>query len=108
MWVTAVPADAPVMVIVASQPGCPACDDYLPRFERLAAPYAAQGLPILHIDTNDERPEAQVWMDRARVTSTPSTYVVQHLRRGGRAWKVEGAVDDATIAQLLDYAMALR
>lgn len=108
MWRNAIPPNEPVIVMVVSQEGCGACEEYLPRFAAIAAPYAQQGLAIIHLDAADDRPEAQAWMDQVKVESTPTTYVLRHRGRGGGVWKLEGGVDDATIKQTLDFAQAMR
>jgi thiol-disulfide isomerase/thioredoxin len=106
MWRNVIPQDARAVVIVVSQDGCGACEDYLPRFTKLAAPYAAT-LPMIHLDAADMRPEAQAWMDQVKVESTPSTYVLRHNSIGGGVWRLEGSQDDATIEQTLKFASKL-
>lgn len=105
MFLNAVPLNAPVLVIVVSQDGCGHCEEYLPRFERVAAQYPE--LAMMHLDANDSRPEMVSWMEQFRLESTPTTYVMRHASRGGGAWRVEGAVDDQTIARTLDFARSI-
>lgn len=105
-WRNDIPVDARAIVMVVSQDGCGACEDYLPRFEKVAAPYSA-AIPIIKLDAADERPEAQQLMDQVKTESTPTTYVLRHNSLGGGVWRIEGSQDENTIRQLLEWAKAL-
>ena len=95
--------NANVIVIVFVMDGCPACENYLPRFKRIAKPYSKAGIQIAVFDANSKDDRVQDFADRINVRATPTTAV---LPRGQGLVKVEGAVDDATIKQLLDLAYA--
>lgn len=69
--------DMPVAIIVWTQEGCPACDEYMPKFQRIAQQYS-QCLPVIIADV-EKFPRAA---DLLRVQSTPSTMVVRYGRRG--------------------------
>lgn len=106
MFLTDIPPDAPVLVVVVTQEGCGHCDEYLPRFQHIAGAYS--DVAILHLDANDSRPEMSGWMEQSHLESTPTTYVMRHPMRGGGVWRTEGAVDDATILNILNFARGLR
>lgn len=106
MFLDGIPNPPPrVLVIVVSQEGCGHCEEYMPRFVRIAAAYP--DVAMMAMDANDDRDEAQRWMEQFKVESTPTTYVLRHHALGGGAWRVEGAVDDATIARTLDFARSM-
>jgi thiol-disulfide isomerase/thioredoxin len=100
-----IPTQAPVLVIVVSQPGCGHCEDYLPKFQRVAARYPE--LAMVHLNAADARPEMQAWMEQWKLESTPTTFIMRNSNRGGGVWKVEGDVDEAQIAQTLDFARSM-
>lgn len=85
--------DAPVVVIVVHQQGCGACEEYLPRFQNIAAKYA-RCIPHLVVDANDY-PEAA---DALKIASTPTTLVLRHGRMTSR--NLTGAAEDADIEKL--------
>lgn len=99
-----------VAVVVVAMAGCPACEEYEPRFRRFVPYY--RSLRFVHIDALDQRPAAQEWMDRYQVSATPSTLVVRRTASDRpelryEVWKIDGSVDDATIKQTLDFAYSL-
>ena len=89
----------PRRVLVFLQDGCPACHDFTPRIGRLGGPYRARGLPIERIDINS--PQGKALAKRFGVDATPTTVVL----RGPGSFKMVGAVDDASISQLLAAAV---
>ena len=106
MFLGAVPTDAPVLVLLVTQPGCGHCEEFMPRFRRVASAYP--DLAMMHLDASDQRPEVQDWMDQFHLESTPTVFVLRHAALGGGAWRVEGAVPDAQIAHTLEFARRMR
>lgn len=85
--------DAPVVVLVVHQEGCGACEEYLPRFQRIADRYS-RCIPHLVVDAN-VYPEAA---DALKVDSTPTTLVLRHGRMTSR--NLAGAAADEDIEKL--------
>lgn len=81
--------------------GCGACEEFMPRFVRVATPYYQHGLPIGVYDIAKDQKAAQ-FGDRLGVTATPTTIV---RTRSGRMVKHIGSVNDTEIAKLLNGAM---
>jgi len=91
-------SQARAIVVVFSQAGCPACDEYIPRFQAIAA---AQPIPWRVIDVGHR--DAEDISDNYGIEATPTTMV---LKKPTGAAKAEGALDDATIQQLFALAAA--
>jgi thiol-disulfide isomerase/thioredoxin len=103
---TSVPQTAKVVMVVISMADCPACEDYLPRFQRIAANYAQVGIPVLYLDAEDEDSGVQAWMDGHGVEATPTTLLLRRPEAGGGVWKLDGSQPDAAIQQAFDFAYA--
>lgn len=69
----------PVAVICWTQEGCPACEDYLPKFLKVAERYS-RCLPIIVADVNQYGHAANEF----RVESTPTTVISRYGRRSFR------------------------
>jgi thioredoxin-like negative regulator of GroEL len=69
--------EMPVAVVVFTQEGCPACEEYMPKLLTVAEQYKGC-LPVIVADVNKFPGAADVW----RIQSTPSTLVVRYGRRG--------------------------
>jgi hypothetical protein len=94
-----------VIVVVFAMPDCPACEDYVPRFLKRAAPYQQQGgVPVFIYNAASEDPNLQAFADRFSISATPTTLV---LPRGPGHIKVEGSIDDAMIETLLRRAYGI-
>lgn len=89
-------SQARAVVVVFSQEGCPACEEYLPRFQRIAA---TKAVPSRIVDVG--LPDAEAISDNFGVEATPTTMV---LKRPVGAIKAEGALSDADIEQLFGIA----
>jgi thioredoxin-like negative regulator of GroEL len=83
-------------IFVFGQAGCPACEDYVPRFKRLSAPYWRQ-LPIGVYDLARDGKRANELASAMGIKATPTTVVMV----GNRMRSVVGAVSDQEIAQML-------
>lgn len=94
------PANARVVVVLFTIPGCEACAEYKPRFQRIAQQYQSI-VPILMFNANDMRPDVADLANRLNVASVPATFV---LRRPTGLIRVEGAIPDSQIAWLLGVA----
>lgn len=92
--------DANAVVVVFTIAGCPACDEYKPRFTRIAQAYT-QAVPIWLLDANDTRPDVRDLATRLNVTNVPVTFV---MRRPSGVMKIEGGIPDDQIAWLLGIA----
>ena len=89
-----------VLVALFVQEGCPACEEYLPRFERVADRYRRAGMPIIVYDATSTDDELVAFMDRYQIEATPTLLV---LRRGPGSRRLDGALTNAeTDAVLLD------
>lgn len=97
-------AQAPIVVVLIEQEGCPACEQYHPIFQQTAMPYARAGLPFVQVDASTPDPEAQAWMALHGVTATPTVLVVQRFR--GAIGKLEGVSTPVDTRRLLDTALA--
>jgi len=97
--------NARVVVVVIGQPGCGACEAFIPRVQAIA-PSFARVVPTIFMNAADLRPEIQAWMDQYGIDATPTTLVLRRRSLGGGVWKLEGSQDDATIRQIMDFAYA--
>ncbi len=97
-------AEAPIVVVLIAQEGCPACEQYHPTFVKAATPYQARGLPFVLVDAATPNEEAQAWMALHGVTATPTVLVVQRYR--GAIGRLEGVSTDVDTRRLLDLALA--
>lgn len=110
-----------VFIVVFAMPGCPACEDYLPRFRRHVAALQRQGhpfayfspdrpvstssIPVAIYDAGSEDPGIQAFADQHRVTGLPTTLI---LTRYHGIQRYEGSVSDKDILAGLRLADAVR
>lgn len=89
--------DYPAIVVVWTQDGCPACEEFLPRWRPVAQQY--QGcLPSVAVNCTEYKMAA----DYYRISDTPTVMV---LRYGRASWrKLHGAVTPDEIAAFYQYA----
>lgn len=90
-----------VFVGLFVMPGCGACHEFLPRFERMIARYP--GMPYLVYDAASPDPGLVAFMDQYAVNVTPTLLILQ---RGPGSIRLDGALDDATLKRYLDDAWA--
>jgi thiol-disulfide isomerase/thioredoxin len=90
-----------VLVALFVQAGCPACEEFHPRFDRLADRYKRAGMPIMVYDAAAKDPGLIAFMDKYQVYATPTLLI---LKRGPGSYKVEGSLDDETIEETLMMA----
>jgi thiol-disulfide isomerase/thioredoxin len=104
----------PVVILLFAMDGCPHCDDFSPRFERMVGAFQAKGwpfvfyderrvvqygqIPILVLDGASEDPSIGEIADQHAIEGMPTTLV---LRRFGPPLKLEGAVDDRELYDAL-------
>lgn len=69
--------EMPVAIIVWTQEGCPACEEFMPKFMKIAQQYQ-KCLPVIIADVSMFPGAA----DEFRVQSTPSTMITRYGRRG--------------------------
>lgn len=109
-----------VLIVVFAMPGCPACKDYLPKFqEQLTAfqehghpfvvweegsdPLAPGQIPVMIYDATSSDKGIQDFANKYDVTGLPSTIF---LPRVGGHHKLEGDQDPDTIYRLFATAVA--
>lgn len=92
--------NARAVVVLFTIPGCDACAEYKPRFQRIAQQYQ-QIVPIYMLNANDTNPQVADLASRLNVANVPATFV---LRRPTGVIRVEGAIPDDQIAWLLGVA----
>jgi len=88
----------PVVVLVWTMEGCPACQEYIPIWRQVAAQYAGC-IPSMVLDVNQNPKLA----DAMRVMSTPTTMIV---RNGQRSFYYLGGAASAEEVQRLYEAAA--
>ena len=109
-------------IVVFAMDGCPACDDYLPRFQALVDGFAQHGhpvvyyqlgmplpaglIPIIILDGASDDPSIVSFADQHDIGALPTTLL---LRRTARPAKLEGAISDQEIhAALISACIANR
>lgn len=97
-------AQAPVVVVLIAQEGCPACEQYHPIFMTAAPAYARAGIPFVQVDAATADAEVQQWMSMMGVAATPTVLVVKRYR--GMIARLEGASTPADTRRVLDVALA--
>lgn len=82
-------------VFVFAQHGCPACDEFLPRFKQLAggAPFP---VGVYHLGDGGRGDELATAL---KINATPTTVV---MTRGGKFLKKVGAIADRALQTLLN------
>jgi thiol-disulfide isomerase/thioredoxin len=90
--------DYPVIVIVWGQDGCPACEEYTPRFRQVAGQYASC-IPSVVIDAERYDQAANHY----RIRATPTTMISRYGRRS--LYSIEGSTENKQIETLFQYAM---
>lgn len=88
-----------VLVFVAQ--GCGHCEEYLPRFKRVAVKYRAF-VPMRLIDLASGNPWDQALANLYHVAGTPATIMVKP--DGKLVRKIEGSVGDGQIATMMEEA----
>ena len=88
------------VVVVFAMKGCGACEEFLPRFRRIAAKYR-RCVPVMHFDA--AAPGHQAVADHYGVTHTPTVVLVRRPQ-GKLQWN--GGLDDHEIENI--FAIAAR
>lgn len=106
------------VIVVFAMDGCGACEDYKPRLEREIARWQASGaplvfcetanatfvapqVPVILLDAQSSDEQIQGWADQFDVEGLPTTVL---FRRNAQPLKIEGAIDNAKIYDLLAQA----
>ena len=84
-----------IVVVAFYMKDCPACHEYIPRLQQIAARHP--NIPTLILEANQYGPYA----DQMRVSSVPVTFV---LRKPNGAMKAEGAISNNQIEYLYGVA----
>jgi thiol-disulfide isomerase/thioredoxin len=93
-----VPAHVNTIIIVFAMDGCGHCDEFKPRFRRIARSYPDVG--ALVVDANEG--EANALAQKYGIDGTPTMLI---MRKGtAQTYKVDGAVSDAAIHNAFRHA----
>jgi thioredoxin-like negative regulator of GroEL len=103
IFVDEIPTGAPVVVVLAEQAGCEACEQYHPVFVRAAAAYA-RDLPIYRLDVTRTDAMALLFMNTHGIESTPTVIIASFNRYP--LGRLEGVVTETETRRLLDVARA--
>lgn len=107
-----------VVLVVFAMPGCPACEDYLPRLYKAVEVYQSYGhpfvvydlgmrlqpgqIPVVVYDSTSQNAELQAFADQHKISGLPTTLLLPQRGRSGR-W--EGGLNDADIYSILRFAV---
>lgn len=107
------------MIIIFAMPGCPACEDYQPKFEKQLDAYMKRGelfqyydpslplhplaIPVLIIDATSPDPGIQSYLDASGINAMPTTLF---FVRGRTVDRREGSLSVQEIRGILDAAVA--
>lgn len=91
--------EMPVAIIVWTQEGCPACEEFMPKFMDIAQQYKGC-LPVIIADVS-MFPRAA---DLFRVQSTPTTLISRYGRRGFAGF-IDGDAPEERIRNLFAAAV---
>jgi thiol-disulfide isomerase/thioredoxin len=86
------------------QEGCPACEAFKPKFDKVAARYSHL-VPVYVLDAQSTDPHVQNLADRIGVVYTPTTAALQ---KPSGIIKIDGDQSEATVKRLFDLAVAHR
>jgi hypothetical protein len=105
------------LIVVLAMPGCHACEDYTPRFEREVDRWQKHGVPLVYykpgqtidrktipvmiIDATSADAGVQAFCDLHKVAGMPATLLLTH---NAPPVKVEGSIPDEEIYRLLASA----
>jgi thiol-disulfide isomerase/thioredoxin len=105
------------LIVVLAMPGCPACDDYTPRFEREVDRWQKHGVPLVYyrpgqkidrrtipvmvIDATSTDPNIVAFADLHQISGMPTTLL---LTQNAPPVKIEGTIPDEEIYRLLESA----
>jgi len=104
------------LIIVFAMKGCPACEEYTPKLVQFVQGFQAHGIPfvfythgelapgqipVLVYDAAAQDPDVQALADQYKVEALPTTVL---LARNARPVKLEGALEDNQIYELLASA----
>lgn len=88
------------LVLVFVQQGCPACEEYMARFDRFAQSYHREGrVPVQVGDVGRGGYRTLSLADAFKVEATPTTIGVT---RGGDVIRLIGAVENHHIKQMFE------
>ena len=86
------------LVLVFVQAGCPACTEYMKRFDKIAPAYQKKGIPIQVGDLANSR-NAYSMANKHRIEATPTTI---GITRNGGIIRLEGSVEDQHIRRMFE------
>lgn len=107
-----------VVLVVFAMPGCPACEEYLPKLYKAVEVYKSHGhpfvvyelgmtlqrgqIPVVVYDSTSQDPEVQAFADQHNISGLPTTLMLPKRGRSGR-W--EGGLADADIYSILRFCV---
>lgn len=97
------PLAARAYILIIGMDGCPACDEYLPRYREVAARHPM--IPTSALEANTYSALADLY----KVHSTPTTLLLTR-RSGGPwqlAWRAEGGIPSTDLERVFEYAEKL-
>lgn len=105
------------LIVIFAMPGCPACEDYIPRLERQVEGFKNLGhpfrfhdaggaivpreIPILVYDTTSKDAELVALCDVHKITNLPTTLLM--TRQGVQ--RIEGGLSDQQVYEMLSTAV---
>lgn len=103
--------NAKVAIFAFGMPGCPHCEEYLPRLEaavqQAGQPFHPYGLgdsivpekiPVVILDASSTHPLIQTFADRLKVEAVPVSFIAT---RSGEIIRAEGSLTQDQIKALL-------
>ena len=87
-----------VVVVVFTMKGCPACQEYLPRFRRIAQRWASC-IPVVYLDAAKDAQQDRA--DKFTIKYTPTTLI---LKRPNGFLKWESSLSDEEIEAIFQRA----
>ncbi len=91
-------ANYKALILVFGQSGCPACEEYLPTFRRVAARHNT--IPAFAVDSSKQDTAS----DKFLITVTPTTILISN---GKTVKRFEGQGSAADVEKLFQFAESL-
>jgi thiol-disulfide isomerase/thioredoxin len=88
-------------VVVFHMAGCSACDDYMPKFKRVAVKYRNH-VPIKHVHYTGRNAATEAMLDKYKIEGFPTTVILDAKEKA--ILKVEGSLPVAEITKIFEQA----
>jgi thiol-disulfide isomerase/thioredoxin len=111
--------DSPIVIAVFHQAGCGHCEEYLPKFRRVASEYGPvleDGKPTIGnpnggivslIYDCDSKEKYDAYAAGFKVEATPTTLILRHNNYGGGLVRYESNMDEPQIHEMMRRAQAM-